>query len=122
MPLVKKENDERLNNAIRVFSIYPWLSAKHSYIQLDNNLNSDKIKCDDEMNIKVKISSVVDLSDKNVYFNLQSRSGIVNSGYYNFPSGQAISNYTIGNRNEYSIELISANKKLLDFKSKIKSK
>jgi len=111
------EKDTRLNNALREFSIYPWLSAKNSYIQLNDNLNSDQIKCGDQMNLKVKISSAIDLSDKNVYFHLQSRSGVVNSGYYSFFSDQAISN-----QNEFSIQLIRANKKLLDYKPEIKSK
>jgi len=109
---IKNTNSERLNNALRIFSIYPWLSAKHSYIQLDNRMSQEEVKCGNEMNIKVKISSASDLNDKNVYFQLQARSEIINAGYYSFVSGQ-----TISSQDEYKLQLVSANKKLLDYKS-----
>lgn len=75
-------------------------------------MSQEEVKCGNEMNIKVKISSASDLNDKNVYFQLQARSEIINAGYYSFVSGQ-----TISSQDEYKLQLVSANKKLLDYKS-----
>lgn len=72
----------------------------------NNELNSPK--CGDIMDIKIIVSSTENLEEKKIYFQLQSRSEVVDAGYYNFNSSETFSNYK-----NYSVELIERKEVLL---------
>ena len=101
------DSDESLQLRTKHFSIYPWYSTKNTYIQLIKEKNVKEFKCDEEIKIKIRIVSPQNLSNQNLYFQLQSRSDVVTAGHYRFNA-----NETFSTKNGYSIELIE-NKKLL---------
>ena len=71
----------------------PWVSKHNSYIQLyEEKKTLNEYECNDQVNIKMKIRTKTILSNLDkIFFDFQSRSNIVASGYYKFGADHIIS-------------------------------
>ena len=71
----------------------PWVSKHNSYIQLyEEKKTLNEYECNDQVNIKMKLRTKKVLSNQDkIFFNFQSRSNIVASGYYVFGANHIIS-------------------------------
>ena len=72
----------------RNFEIQPWQSGSNSYIQMYSPDNLD-INCGDEVKSKIMLRSPKKINDK-IYFEVQSKTGVVSSGHYNIKTEETI--------------------------------
>jgi hypothetical protein len=74
----------------RNFELHPWQSASNSYIQIYSPENLE-INCGDEVKSKIIIRSPKKINDK-IYFEVQSKTGVVSSGHYDIKTEETILN------------------------------
>jgi hypothetical protein len=83
-------NDEVINS----FNIQPWYSKTNSYIQIyEKNSNSNDDYCKHRINLIIKQQTPVN-SQKNIYFEITSRSKISLSGYIDEQEGDVKLTYS----------------------------
>ena len=96
----------RLYSSSTDFSLEPWSSNVDTFLQIYAPKELESVNCDDSLNLDIKLKTL-DAPKGNLYFQVQSQSGILFAGSFNLETNEKSANI---DENIFETENVKINK------------